>query len=80
MLRIYFYCFPQAEKFKKYLSSQHPNFWLEKESDGCLSFLDTNIFREKGKLVTNVYWKITFISVYGNLNSFIPESYKNRFN
>ena len=46
----------QAEKFKKYLSSKHPNinFWLEKENDGRLSFLDINIFREKGKFVTNI--------------------------
>ena len=46
----------QAEKFKKYLSSKHPNinFWLEKENDGRLSFLHINIFREKGKFVTNI--------------------------
>ena len=49
----------QAEKFKKYLSSKHPNinFSLEKESYGRLSFSDINIFRKKGKLVTNVYRK-----------------------
>ena len=36
----------QAEKFKKYLSSKHPNikFSLEKENEGRLSFLDVNIF------------------------------------
>ena len=66
----------QAEKFKKYLSSQHPNFSLEKENDGRLSFLETNIFREKGKLVTNVYWKITFSDVYINFNSYMLETYK----
>ena len=66
----------QTGKFKKYLSSQHPNFSLEKESDGCLSFLDTNIFCEKGKLVTNNCWKITFSCVYTNFNSFIPETNK----
>ena len=39
----------QAEKFKKYFSSKHPNihFSLEKENDGRLSFLDSNIFHEK---------------------------------
>ena len=49
----------QAEKFKKYLSSKHTNinFSLEKENDGRFSFLDVNIFREKGKFVTNVYRK-----------------------
>ena len=66
----------QAEKFKKYLSSKHPNinFSLEKENDGRLSFLDINIFHEKGKFVTNV--KKTFSGVYTNFNSFIPEIYK----
>ena len=49
----------QAEKFKKCFSSKHPNikFSLEKENDGRLSFLDINIFREKGKFVTNVIGK-----------------------
>ena len=66
----------QAEKFKKYLSSQHSNFSLEKENDGRLSILEANIFCEKGKLVTNFYWKITFSGVYINFNSFIPGTYK----
>ena len=68
----------QAEKFKKYLSSKHPNinFSLEKENEGRSSFLDVNIFREKGKFVTNVYRKKTFSGVYTNFGSFIPETYK----
>ena len=35
----------QAEKFKKYLSSKHPNikFSLEKENEGRLSFLDESL-------------------------------------
>ena len=67
--------------FKEYLSSKHPNinFSLEKENDGRLSFLDINIFREKGKFVTNVYWKKNFSGVYTNFNSFIPETYKTGF-
>ena len=69
MLMIYLYFFPsldQAEKFKKYLSSKHPNinFLLEKENEGRLFFLDINIFQEKGKCVTNVYRKKTFSGVY----------------
>ena len=42
----------QAEKFKKYLSSKHPNinFSLEKENEGRLSFLDVNIFVKKESL------------------------------
>ena len=61
----------QAEKFKKYLSSKHPNtnFSLEKENDGHLSFLDINIFREKEKFVTNVYWKKIFRGVDTNTKS-----------
>ena len=68
----------QAEKFKKYFSSKHPNinFWLAKENDGRLSFLDINIFCEKEKFVTNVYRKKTLCGVYTNFNSFIPETYK----
>ena len=68
----------QTEKFKKYLSSKHLNinFSLEKENEGRLSFLDVNIFREKGKFVTNVYRKKTFSGVYTNFGSFIPETYK----
>ena len=68
----------QAGKFKKYLSSKHLNinFSLEKENDSRLSFLDLNIFCEKGKFVVNVYWKKTFSGVYTNFNSFMPEIYK----
>ena len=68
----------QAEKFKKYLSSKHPNinFSLEKETEGRLSFLDVNIFREKGKFVTSVYRRKTFSGVYTNFDGFIPETYK----
>ena len=77
---IYLYCFPldQAEMFKKYLSSKHPdlNVSLEKQNDGCLSILDVNIFREKGKFVTNVYRENTFGGVYTNFDIFIPETYK----
>ena len=68
----------KAEKLKKYLSSKHPSIKLslEKENDGRLSFLDINIFRGKGKFITNVYRKKTFSGVYTNFNSFIPETYK----
>ena len=38
-----------ADKFKEYLSSKHPNikFSIEKEEDGCLPYLDINIFFAK---------------------------------
>ena len=73
-----FSCPDHADKFKEYLSSKHPNinFSIEKEKDGCLPFLDVNIFRENEKFVTNVYRKKTFSGVYTNFKSFIPETYK----
>ena len=66
-----------AENFKKYLSSKHSkiNFLLEKENDGCLSFLDINIFRDKEAFVANVYWKKTFDYDYANFKNFISETY-----
>ena len=66
MIFVLFSYLDRAEKFNKYLSSKHPNinFSLEKENDRHLSFLDINIFREKGKFVTNVYRKNTFSGVY----------------
>ena len=64
-------------KFKEYLSSKHPNinFSIEKDKDGCLPFLDVNIFvRTRNLRLTftekNLQW------VYTNFKSFIPETYK----
>ena len=53
--------------FNEYLLSKHPNmsFSIEKEKDGCLAFLDVNIFCENEKF-----------AVYTNIKSFIPETYK----
>ena len=67
-----------ADKYREYLSSKHPNikFSIEKEEDGCLPFLDVNIFRENDKFATNVCRKKTFSGVYTNFKSFIPETYK----
>ena len=67
-----------ADKFKEYLSSKHPNtnFSIEKEKDGCLPFLDVNIFHENEKFATSIYRKKTFSGVYTNFKSFIPETYE----
>ena len=67
-----------ADKFREYLSPKHANikFSIEKEEDGCLPFLDVNIFRENNKFATNVYRKKTFSGFY--IKSFIPETYKIR--
>ena len=61
-----------ADKFKEYLPSEHPNinFSMEKEKNGCLPFLDVNIFRENEKFATNFYRKKTFSEEVG----FIPTS------
>ena len=47
-----------VDKFKEYLSSKHLNitFSIEKEKDGCLPFLDVNIFHEKEKFATRVLY------------------------
>ena len=60
--------------FVNYMNSKHKNisFSSETEKDGAMAFLDVNIFREKGKFVTNVYRKETFTRVSTNFSSFIP--------
>ena len=60
------------------MSSKHPNikFSIEKEEDGCLPFLDVNIFCENDKFATDVCRKKTFSGVYTNFKSFILETYK----
>ena len=66
----------QADNFREYLSSKHPNIKLsiEKEEDGCLPFLDINILRENDQFATNVYRKKG--GIYTNFKSFTPETYK----
>ena len=56
------------------MKSKHKNisFSYEAGKDEALPFLDVNIFREKGKFITNVYRKETFTGVYTNFSSFIP--------
>ena len=41
-----------------------------------MPFLDVNVFRENGKLVTNVYRKETFTGVYTKVSSFITLEHK----
>ena len=64
-----------VEKFKEYVSFKYPNinFSSVKENDDRLSFLDINIFREKGKCLGNTAKKI-FSGVYTSSNSFMPET------
>ena len=65
------------DKVKEYLSFKHHNinFSIEKEKDGCLPFLDANIFRENQKFATNFYRRKTFSGVYTNFKIFISETY-----
>ena len=67
-----------AERFKKCLSSKHPNinFSFEKENDVRLYILDINIFRVKIEICH--YWLLekTFTGAYISFDSFIPETYK----
>ena len=50
-----------------------------KENDGPLFFSNVNIFREKGKFVTNFYPKKTFSGAYTNFGNFIAEIFKTGF-
>ena len=67
-----------ANKFWEYLSSKHPNikFSIEKKEDGCLPFLNINIFREKEKFATNVYRKKTFSGVIPTSKVLYPKHRK----
>ena len=63
------FSFPDhADKFKEYLSPKHPkiNFSIEKDKDGCLPFLDVNIFVRTRNL------RLTFTEK--TFSGFIPTS------
>ena len=67
-----------VKPFIDYMNSKHKNinFSFETEKDEQMPFLDVNVFRENGKLVTNVYRKETFVGVYTSFSSFIPLEHK----
>ena len=54
-----------AHKSRECLLSEHPNikYSIENKEDGCLPFLDVNIFCENNKFATNVYRKNNFSGV-----------------
>ena len=66
------------EKFRAYMSQQHPNinFTSEEETNNSLPFLDVHTIRHNHKYITSVYRKPTFSGVYTHYDSFIPASYK----
>ena len=53
---VLFYSPNHADKFKEYLSFKYPNMniSIEKERNGCLPFLDVNIFRKKEEFASKV--------------------------
>ena len=67
-----------AEKFQRYMSSQHNNinFSKEEEVSGFLSFLEVSVNRDVDKFTTNVYRKPTFSGVFTNFESYLPLHYK----
>ena len=66
------------DKFKGYLNSRHTNiqFTSEKETNGCLPFLDCNITREYNKFNTSVYRKETFTGLGLSYFSHCPNIFK----
>ena len=64
--------------FLDYLNAKHPNirFTCEIEEDSKLSFLDTLLEKENGKLVSSVFRKTTFTGLGLNYLSFSPDIYK----
>ena len=67
-----------VKKFLGYINSRHRNieFTCEEESNDKISFLDLCITRPNDNLVTSLYRKKSFISVFLNYNSFLPTNYK----
>ena len=61
-----------------YMNSKHQNinFSFKTAKDEQMPFLDVNLFRENGQVVTNLYRKETFTGVYTNFPSFIPLEHK----
>ena len=51
-------------------------FSFEQKVNGELSFLDVEVSRQQGKLVTIFYRKPTFRGVYTYFDSFWPTDYK----
>ena len=65
-------------KFRNYFNTCHQNisFSFEQEKNEKFSYLDIEVFREKGKLVTTASRKPTFGGVYTHFKSFLTTVYK----
>ena len=68
----------QVEKFRCYLSCQHPNinFKSEIKENNSKSFLDIKITRVNNSFSIIIYRKVTFRGVFTNFENFVPVSYK----
>ena len=67
-----------VDKLAEYLSSKHPDirFTYELENNSILPFLDLNVRRDARKFFSSVHRKATFLGMYSNFNSFMPDTYK----
>jgi len=67
-----------VQLFLSYLNDQHHNikFTCEIEKENQLSFLDTLITKENGRLYTTVYRKPTFTGLGMHYLSYTPQKYK----
>ena len=67
-----------VQLFLDYLNAKHHNirFTCEIEENSSLSFLDTQLIKENGKLTTSVYRKLTFTGLGLNFLSYSPYLYK----
>ena len=65
-------------KFHAHLDTSHPNisFSFEQEINSKLSFLNAEVSRQQGRLVTTFYRKPTFSGVYTYFYSFLPTVYE----
>ena len=77
----FLFLFESAEhlsKFRYYFNTYHPDmsFSFEQKKNGKLSFLHTEVSREKGKFVMTLYKKPTFSGLYTHFESFLPTIYK----
>ena len=67
-----------VELFLNYLNNQHDNikFTYEKESNGCLSFLDVRVEKSFLGFKTSIYLKPTYTGLGLSWFSFCPDIYK----
>ena len=52
------------------------SFSFAEEKNGKIPFLDVQISRGNGKIVTTVYHKPTFSGIYTHFESFLPSTQK----